>query len=124
MERGKKKAELEVYRGGKNQIIVDPAERPPAQPSYDVKGLAQGWRLARGCTHTPSRSIPALAPTPQQRLCHPKTASAIDKQAFWTPTGQQPPPGIIWQSSIGVASQLIRHQMKAEGECDIISVKH
>lgn len=38
----KKKAELEVYKGGKNQIIVDTAELPPAQPGHDVKGLPQG----------------------------------------------------------------------------------
>lgn len=48
MER-KKKAELELYKGGKNQIIVD-----PAQPSHDVKGLPQGsaWPGAGAHTHT------------------------------------------------------------------------
>lgn len=38
----KKKAELEVYKGERYQITVDPAEHPAAQPGGGVKTVPRG----------------------------------------------------------------------------------
>lgn len=115
MEEKKKKSGVRSLQGRKESNNCRASGASPS-PARDVRGLPQGSAWPGVHTHTdPPGAPPALAPTPQQQLRYPKTASALNKKASWTPTAAAATPGVIWQSSIGVAPGVISQQMKAEG---------